>query len=133
MDFDRRACLTSLFALPLAPSIVPGQESNAADLIIEAVFEDRALKATVTQDAEAQLDSSAIFASNTSTLPITGLAEASERPENFIGLHFTISMCYISMWKQMVTRDDSPASSSNGLFLVGKNGHLYIISFPIKN
>ena len=36
MDFDRRACLTSLFALPLAPSIVPGHESNAADLIIEA-------------------------------------------------------------------------------------------------
>lgn len=61
---------------------------KGCDLIIEAVFEDRALKATVTQDAEAQLDSSAIFASNTSTLPITGLAEASERPENFIGLHF---------------------------------------------
>lgn len=61
---------------------------KGCDLIIEAVFEDRALKATVTKDAEAQLESSAIFASNTSTLPITGLAEASERPENFIGLHF---------------------------------------------
>ena len=61
---------------------------KGCDLIIEAVFEDRALKATVTKDAEAQLESSAVFASNTSTLPITGLAEASERPENFIGLHF---------------------------------------------
>lgn len=61
---------------------------KGCDLIIEAVFEDRALKAKVTKDAETQLESSAIFASNTSTLPITGLAEASARPENFIGLHF---------------------------------------------
>lgn len=61
---------------------------KGCDLIIEAVFEDRALKATVTKDAEAQLESTAVFASNTSTLPISGLAEASERPENFIGLHF---------------------------------------------
>ena len=61
---------------------------KGCDLIIEAVFEDRALKATVTKDAEAQLESTAVFASNTSTLPISGLAEASKRPENFIGLHF---------------------------------------------
>ncbi len=58
------------------------------DLIIEAVFEDRDLKARVTKEAEAQLPEGAVFASNTSTLPITGLAEASERPANFIGLHF---------------------------------------------
>ena len=58
------------------------------DLVIEAVFENRELKATVTQEAEAQLESSVVFASNTSTLPITGLAEASARPDNFIGLHF---------------------------------------------
>jgi 3-hydroxyacyl-CoA dehydrogenase/enoyl-CoA hydratase/3-hydroxybutyryl-CoA epimerase len=64
------------------------QDLNGCDLVIEAVFEDRALKATVTKEAEAQLQSSAIFASNTSTLPITSLANASERPENFIGLHF---------------------------------------------
>ena len=58
------------------------------DLIIEAVFEDRGLKAKVTTEAEAQIESSAVFASNTSTLPITGLAEASVRPANFVGLHF---------------------------------------------
>lgn len=61
---------------------------KGCDLIIEAVFEDRALKASVTKEAEAMLANDAVFASNTSTLPITGLAEASERPENFIGLHF---------------------------------------------
>ena len=58
------------------------------DLIIEAVFEDRQLKARVTAEAEAQIADTTVFASNTSTLPITGLANASARPENFIGLHF---------------------------------------------
>jgi 3-hydroxyacyl-CoA dehydrogenase / enoyl-CoA hydratase / 3-hydroxybutyryl-CoA epimerase len=61
---------------------------QGCDLIIEAVFEDRALKARVTQEAEAQVADTAVFASNTSTLPITGLAECSARPANFIGLHF---------------------------------------------
>ena len=58
------------------------------DLVIEAVFESRDLKATVTKESEAVLSSDAVFASNTSTLPITGLAKASARPKNFIGLHF---------------------------------------------
>jgi 3-hydroxyacyl-CoA dehydrogenase len=58
------------------------------DLVIEAVFEDRRVKAQVTQEAEAVLGPEAIMASNTSTLPISGLARASARPERFIGLHF---------------------------------------------
>ncbi|HEV8689654.1 MAG TPA: 3-hydroxyacyl-CoA dehydrogenase family protein, partial [Ideonella sp.] len=58
------------------------------ELIIEAVFEDRAVKAEVTKLAEPQLGAKGVFASNTSTLPITGLAAASARPANFIGLHF---------------------------------------------
>ena len=59
-----------------------------ADLIIEAVFEDRAVKADVTAKAEAVIPATSIFGSNTSTLPITGLAERSARPESFIGIHF---------------------------------------------
>jgi 3-hydroxyacyl-CoA dehydrogenase / enoyl-CoA hydratase / 3-hydroxybutyryl-CoA epimerase len=59
-----------------------------ADIVIEAVFEDRAVKGQVTRAAESVLPPSAILASNTSTLPITGLAEASQRPANFVGLHF---------------------------------------------
>ena len=58
------------------------------ELVVEAVFEDRGLKAQVTQEAEAVISERAIFASNTSTLPITGLAQASKRPGQFIGLHF---------------------------------------------
>ncbi|MGH8461926.1 MAG: 3-hydroxyacyl-CoA dehydrogenase NAD-binding domain-containing protein, partial [Stenotrophobium sp.] len=63
------------------------EDLRGADLVIEAVFEDRAVKADVTRKAEAVLGKDKVFASNTSTLPITGLAEASERPKNFIGLH----------------------------------------------
>lgn len=61
---------------------------KGSDLVIEAVFENREIKAEVTRRAEAQLEPGAIFGSNTSTLPITGLAEASVRPEDFIGIHF---------------------------------------------
>ena len=61
---------------------------SGCELIIEAVFEQRALKAQVTQQAEAQLAPDGLFASNTSTLPIAGLAQASRAPNHFIGLHF---------------------------------------------
>ena len=58
------------------------------DLIIEAVFEDPGVKAEVTAKAEAVIPTDCIYASNTSTLPISGLAKASSRPEQFIGIHF---------------------------------------------
>ncbi|MBF7731423.1 3-hydroxyacyl-CoA dehydrogenase NAD-binding domain-containing protein [Pseudomonas sp. N040] len=58
------------------------------DLIIEAVFEDRGLKAKVTAAAEAAALPDAVIASNTSTLPITGLATAVQKQDKFIGLHF---------------------------------------------
>ena len=58
------------------------------DLIIEAVFEDPDVKAEVTKNVEAVINSDCIFATNTSTLPISDLAKASSRPEQFIGIHF---------------------------------------------
>ncbi len=64
------------------------EDLSGCDLIIEAVFEDRDLKASVTKETEAVMDANGVFASNTSTLPITGLAEASIRKDKFIGLHF---------------------------------------------
>lgn len=64
------------------------EDLKDCDLIIEAVFENRELKAKVTAEAEAQMNPDGIFASNTSTLPISGLSTASVRPKNFIGLHF---------------------------------------------
>lgn len=61
---------------------------KGCDLVIEAVFEDRKIKEDVTKKAEPQIAPTAVFGSNTSTLPITGLAKASARPANFIGVHF---------------------------------------------
>ena len=64
------------------------RELQGCDLIIEAVFEKLELKAQVTKEAEPHLVSNGVFGSNTSTLPITQLANASSKPENFIGIHF---------------------------------------------
>lgn len=61
---------------------------KGCDLIVEAVFEDPKVKAEVIAKVEAVVGPKTIFGSNTSTLPITGLAEHSERPKNFIGIHF---------------------------------------------
>ncbi len=58
------------------------------DLVVEAVFEDPKVKAETTARAEAHLPADAIFATNTSTLPITELAKASRSAEQFIGIHF---------------------------------------------
>jgi 3-hydroxyacyl-CoA dehydrogenase / enoyl-CoA hydratase / 3-hydroxybutyryl-CoA epimerase len=74
--------------LALIKPTVDYADLDGCDMVIEAVFEDRAIKADVTAKTEAVIAEDAIFASNTSTLPITGLAEASARPANFIGLHF---------------------------------------------
>ena len=61
---------------------------EGCDMVIEAVFEDPGLKDKVTKETEAVLAPDKIYASNTSTIPITLLANSSERPENFIGIHF---------------------------------------------
>jgi 3-hydroxyacyl-CoA dehydrogenase / enoyl-CoA hydratase / 3-hydroxybutyryl-CoA epimerase len=71
----------------IRPTVDYGQ-LEGADLVIEAVFEHRGIKADVTAKAEAVMPKIAVFASNTSTLPITGLAKASKRPKSFIGIHF---------------------------------------------
>jgi 3-hydroxyacyl-CoA dehydrogenase / enoyl-CoA hydratase / 3-hydroxybutyryl-CoA epimerase len=87
----KRGKMTQEKADALLALIHPTTDYNAisgSDLVVEAVFEDRALKADVTKRAEAQLAETAVFGSNTSTLPITGLAEVSLRPEKFIGIHF---------------------------------------------
>jgi 3-hydroxyacyl-CoA dehydrogenase/enoyl-CoA hydratase/3-hydroxybutyryl-CoA epimerase len=61
---------------------------KGCDLIVEAVFEDPKVKADMTQKVEAIIPADCIFATNTSTLPITDLARASQRPDQFIGIHF---------------------------------------------
>ncbi len=64
------------------------QDLQGCDLVIEAVFENKELKHRVTRETEPLLAADGVWASNTSALPITDLAEASAHKENFIGLHF---------------------------------------------
>jgi 3-hydroxyacyl-CoA dehydrogenase/enoyl-CoA hydratase/3-hydroxybutyryl-CoA epimerase len=89
-DVERGRKSPSAAAETLA-RIVPTTDYSAlagCQLVVEAVFEDRAVKAEVTRRALAAMAKDAIFASNTSTLPISGLAAASSRQAQFIGIHF---------------------------------------------
>ena len=93
------------------------------DLVIEAVFEDRAVKAEVTARAEAVIPPSAVFASNTSTLPISSLARASARPANFIGLHFFSPVDKMPLVEIIVgeqTADDTLARAFDLVLQIGK-------------
>ena len=83
LDSDKAADILELIQTTTSYDDLAGCE-----LIIEAVFEDSDIKADVTTKTEAVIAGDTIFASNTSTLPITGLAAASKRPEHFIGIHF---------------------------------------------
>jgi len=98
-----------------------------SDIVIEAVFEDRALKAAVTAQAEAVLAPDAIFASNTSTLPIGGLAEASARPANFIGLHFFSPVDKMPLVEVIVGKQTSEATLARSLDLVKALGMTPIV------
>ncbi len=74
--------------LSLITPTVDYSDLDGCDLVIEAVFEDSEVKKGATEQTEAVIAKDAIFASNTSTIPITGLAKNSKRPKNFIGIHF---------------------------------------------
>jgi len=93
------------------------------DLIIEAVFENRDLKGKVTAEAEKIMDSNGVFASNTSTLPITGLAEKSIRPEKFIGIHFfspVHKMKLVEIIKGYKTNDETIAKAFDYVLKIKK-------------
>lgn len=87
---DKKRMTPEKMAKVLEAIIPTGDAADlkGCDMIIEAVFENREVKRKATLEAEPQLAAGGVFASNTSTLPITGLAEVSAKPENFIGLHF---------------------------------------------
>jgi 3-hydroxyacyl-CoA dehydrogenase/enoyl-CoA hydratase/3-hydroxybutyryl-CoA epimerase len=92
----------------------------ACDLIIEAVFEDSTIKAGVTRKAEAAIGGAAIFASNTSTLPISGLAKASARPKQFIGLHFFSPVERMPLVEVIMGADTSQETLAKALDFVGQ-------------
>jgi 3-hydroxyacyl-CoA dehydrogenase/enoyl-CoA hydratase/3-hydroxybutyryl-CoA epimerase len=82
---------------------------RTVDLVIEAVFEDLAIKQQVLREFEAATREDCIFASNTSSLPITDIARAATRPENVIGMHFFSPVSQMPLLEVIVTNqtDDS--------------------------
>ncbi len=96
---------------------------QGCDLIIEAVLENRELKARVTQEAEPLLAPGGFFASNTSTLPISGLAKASAKPGKFIGIHFfspVDKMKLVEIIRGKQTDDETVARAFDYVQAIGK-------------
>lgn len=84
----RMSAEAAMAALALIKPTVDVSDLQGSDFIIEAVFENIELKHALVREAETMLAGGGVWASNTSTLPITRIATASTRPENFIGMHF---------------------------------------------
>lgn len=91
---------------------------DGCDLVVEAVFEDRAIKADVVRQAEAVLSPDTTFGSNTSTLPITGLAQASARPANLIGIHFFSPVDRMPLVEVIVGKATAPQTLAHALDFV---------------
>lgn len=93
------------------------------DLIIEAVFENEKLKNNITKETENVIRKEVIFASNTSTIPITTLAKASSKPGKFIGLHFfspVDKMPLVEVIKGKATSDETVAAAIDFVIKIGK-------------
>ncbi|MGE4323132.1 MAG: 3-hydroxyacyl-CoA dehydrogenase NAD-binding domain-containing protein [Sphingobium sp.] len=91
-----------------------------ADFVIEAVFEDVAVKAEVTRQVQSVLGPDVIFGSNTSTLPITRLAAAWDKPENFIGIHFFSPVEKMPLVEIILGRKTGPRAIAKALDFVAQ-------------
>lgn len=100
---------------------------EGCDLIIEAVFEDIDIKAECTRQSEAVIPETAVYASNTSTLPITELAKASKRPNQFIGLHFFSPVDKMPLVEIIVGEKTDDATLATGFDYVGQIGKTPIV------
>ncbi|GAA1000000.1 3-hydroxyacyl-CoA dehydrogenase NAD-binding domain-containing protein [Acrocarpospora macrocephala] len=108
------------------PTIDPA-DAAGADLLIEAVFEDPELKKRVTAETAVHLTPDAVLASNTSTLPITGLAEGMSRPEDFIGLHFFSPVDKMALLEIVVGEKTSDATVAKAIDIARQIGKTPIV------
>jgi 3-hydroxyacyl-CoA dehydrogenase / enoyl-CoA hydratase / 3-hydroxybutyryl-CoA epimerase len=102
-------------------------DASGADLLIEAVFEDPEVKKLVISEASGYLTSDSLLASNTSTLPITGLAEAVSRPADFIGLHFFSPVDKMTLVEIVVGEKTSDATLARAIDVVRQIGKTPIV------
>jgi 3-hydroxyacyl-CoA dehydrogenase/enoyl-CoA hydratase/3-hydroxybutyryl-CoA epimerase len=110
----------------IQPSDTPS-DASGADLVIEAVFEDPELKQRVLGEIFTYLPSSAVIASNTSTLPISQLAESVPAPEDFIGTHFFSPVDQMRLVEVVVGEKTSEATIARTLDIVRQIGKVPIV------
>ena len=113
--------------LDLIKTTMSYDDLEGCDLIIEAVFEDVDIKAECTLNSEAVIPDTAVYASNTSTLPITELAKASMRPNQFIGLHFFSPVDKMPLVEIIVGEETDDATLAKGFDYVGQIGKTPIV------
>ena len=113
--------------LDLIKTTTSYDDLEGRDLIIEAVFEDIDIKAECTRQSEAVIPETAFYASNTSTLPITELAKASKRPNQFIGLHFFSPVDKMPLVEIIVGEKTDDATLATGFDYVGQIGKTPIV------
>ena len=106
--------------LDLIKTTMSYDDLEGCDLIIEAVFEDVDIKAECTLNSEAVIPDTAVYASNTSTLPITELAKASMRPSQFIGLHFFSPVDKMPLVEIIVGEETDDVTLAKGFDYVGQ-------------
>jgi len=97
------------------------------DLVIEAVFEDLAVKHQVVRETEAATKPSAIFATNTSTIPISLIAQASTRPERVLGMHFFSPVHKMPLLEVITTETTNPQVTATAVAYGKKLGKTVIV------
>jgi 3-hydroxyacyl-CoA dehydrogenase/enoyl-CoA hydratase/3-hydroxybutyryl-CoA epimerase len=98
-----------------------------ADVVIEAVFEDLTLKRRVLQEVEGRLSPDAVYASNTSTIPIATIAGAAERPERVLGMHFFSPVHRMPLLEVIVTPQTDPQATVTAVALGKRMGKTVIV------
>ncbi|ARD23055.1 fatty acid oxidation complex subunit alpha FadJ [Shewanella japonica] len=98
-----------------------------ADIVVEAVFEDLALKHQMVKDVERECHENTIFASNTSSLPIGQIAEAASRPENVIGLHYFSPVEKMPLVEVIAHKTTSPETIATTVAFARKQGKTPIV------
>ncbi|MEN3952859.1 3-hydroxyacyl-CoA dehydrogenase NAD-binding domain-containing protein [Iodidimonas sp. SYSU 1G8] len=119
----QRGKVTAEKGQALLDRIVPTtayDDLKACDLVIEAVFENREIKDDVTRKTEAAIPALPVFASNTSTLPISGLAKSFSRPQDFIGLHFFSPVDRMPLVEIIMGKDTSQETLARAMDYVGQ-------------